>query len=78
MRWNDSRPGNDAWVGVDPSVGRYVASLEIEIGRFESRQQELRLDHREEIARLQKQLEDRRSRVWYRAADLLVRGSLLL
>ena len=47
-----SRPGHDAWVGVDPSVGHYTRALEVEINNLEVLRDVERLEHKEEAARL--------------------------
>jgi hypothetical protein len=54
-----SKPGHDAWVGVDPSIGRYVRALEIEINNFGVTQDVTRLEQQEEIAKLQHQLAEK-------------------
>ena len=56
MRSCIARPGYESWVGVDHEVLRYVRALEVEIGNFDARLENLGIEHREEVTKLQRQL----------------------
>lgn len=56
MRSCIARPGYESWVGVGHDVLRYVRALEVEIDNFGATRESLDIEHREEIAKLQRQL----------------------
>ena len=58
-----SRPGYDAWVGVDHEVLRFVKALEAEINNLAVRLQSIELEHREELARRDRAIAEKEARI---------------
>lgn len=56
MRRSIARPGYESWVGVGHEVLGYVRALEVEIANFGATLENLSIEHREEVAKLQRQL----------------------
>jgi hypothetical protein len=56
-------PDHDAWVGVDPSIARYVRSLEVRLNNLAARLELVELIHRDELERKDREIAERDARI---------------